>query len=150
MRTIDYRQEFEGALQHLKKIQDDIANIHNEESKADLSVSDLLHIIEITTNASASEGYTLFKQLQDTLIARRDIKNKKEEAREIKDFMSAFKSATRNTMEKKIKAIDGVRNNQGKKTYSLKVLKHLQPYNDRANARQLRASSKKINSSKNR
>jgi hypothetical protein len=132
-RKVDYKEKLRTALDSLKDIQDDISNLNNELSVVDKKEQDLLHMIEIV-KASASEGFSLYKQLHEVRNERRDIKDRLEEAKEIRDFMQAFKAGTRNTIERKIKLIDNVRESQEKKTYTLKVLTHLQPYNKRNKA----------------
>lgn len=130
---MDYRLKLKTALDSLKDIQDDISNLNNELSLVDKKEQDLLHIIE-NVRANASEGFSFYKQLHEIRNERRDIKNRLEEAKEIRDFMNAFKSGTRNTMERKIKSLEKVREDHEKRPYKLKVLTHLQPYNKRNNA----------------
>lgn len=131
-RTVDYKEKMKEALESLKEIQQDINNLNNEVSKFDRQEQDILHIIE-NVRANAPEMCALYKRLQSVRQQRRDVKRRQEEARELRDFINAFKSATRNTMEKKIKSIEVLREEQMNKTYSLKELKELEPYAQRAN-----------------
>ena len=75
-----------------------------EESLCDQEITDILHIIELSS-FNASEGYRYSRELQITLQRRREIKNEVASLRQLKQSLDSGNSVKENlvTMSKKIR-----------------------------------------------
>jgi chromosome segregation ATPase len=129
---IDYRQNIKIALNALKEIEDDSSNLGKELSRLDVAEQDILHIIE-NLKFNASQGFVLAKKLKEIRESRREIKHRLEQAKEIRAVLDVYKDRLKDRGIKAIEKIDKLEEVKDKRTYAIKTLTELQPYNELSN-----------------
>lgn len=78
-------QTTKNFLETLNAVEKEWGSWHEDLSQCNMEIQDLLHEIELT-KFDAYRGYKLCKQLQEVRQRRRDIKNKIEVLKYLKDF----------------------------------------------------------------
>lgn len=128
---VDYLEKLSVAMEAFNEILSDANSLNQKLVEINQEQQDILHIIE-TVSFNASQGFTLAKRLQEIRIERRDIKNRIEELKKIESTVKHFDISFKSNISTSIANISKERKIAQNRTYRLRRLTDLQPYNELA------------------
>lgn len=132
--AINYKEALANAHKMLEELEMDLEKETHEElseelTRVDLMEQDVLHIIELM-NFNAVEGFKFAKMLQEIRKARRKIKDRFEERRELKEFMSFYKSSGfKMKLGNSLNKAENLPKKQVNREYRLRELTELEGFN---------------------
>ena len=132
IQVVDYKMHLETAMKSMEAIVSDAGTLNDRLIELNQKEQDVDHIIE-NLNFNASQGYALAKKIQEIRRERREIKDRIEQIKEMESMINLYTKMVRPEVEKSIKKVTRFQEVAPKRTYRLRRLTELQPYNDLAN-----------------
>ncbi|MCR4362083.1 hypothetical protein NUG13_12160 [Bacillus subtilis] len=131
--SVDLRGNLATAHKVLEELMIDLSQetqneLDKELQRMDVMIQDILHIIEFMS-FNAVEGYKFAKMLQEIRKARRKIKNRMEERRQISNLINAYKSSDfRSKLNSSLKNVEKIKKLHDNRSYRLRQLSDLEPF----------------------
>lgn len=143
--AVNYKENVANAYKMFAEIEMDLENENEEElaeelKRVDLMQEDVLHIIELMS-FNAVEGYKFAKMLQIIRKARRKIKDRFEERREIRELIKIYKSSGfKQQLNNGVAKVESLPKRREKRSYRLRELQELEGF-----SRVIQEQKKKMN-----
>lgn len=131
--AVNYKNNLAVALKMFEEIEMDLCHETEQElaeelKRVDLMQEDVLHIIELMS-FNAVEGYKFSKMLQIIRQARRKIKNRFEERREMREILKDYRATFKAKLSGSLAKTERLPIKQHNRSYRLRELQELEGFN---------------------
>lgn len=128
-KLVDYKENLAVALKAFEEIQMDKDALKDELRRLDEETQDVLHILE-NLRFNVVQGFNLALRLKKIRQERREVKHRIEQQEEIRNVADSYRDKMKTLLETGLNKIDNLEKKQSNRTYRIRRLKELEPYNE--------------------